>query len=183
MEFISFFFKKNQPNFWNKPRRSFKNKIMNALILFALLLGPTPLLFAEEALFTWDPSPDPDIIGYKLYYGTASGQYEESVDIGNTTSHLLSVVKPGTHYFAVTAYKPGPIESGFSNEVSKEMSGDDSFGGGGGGCALRLPLHGERTPLDAAEMLVLIVAIFFLAVKRVFPPLSLRRQRPLHRSD
>lgn len=181
MEFVSFFFKKNKPNFRNKHRRSVKNRIMKVFIMLMILLGWTPLLFAEEALLTWDPSPDADIIGYKLYYGTASGQYPESIDVGDTTSYTISVTTPGTHYFAVTAYKLGPHESGFSNEVSKEMSGAASAspsgdGGGGGGCALRLPLHVERSPLDAAEMLALIAVIFLLAIKRIFHPPSSRIQ-------
>lgn len=175
MEFIPFFFKKNQPNFWNKYRQSFKNKVMTALIVLTLLLGSAPLLFAEDALLAWDPSPDADVVGYELYYGTASGQYTESVDVGNTTSHTLSVATSGTHYFAVTAYKAGHHESGFSNEVSKEMSEASSAspsggGGGGGGCALRLPVQGKGNPLEAAELTALIMAIFFLAVKRVFGP-------------
>ncbi|MFY9269590.1 MAG: fibronectin type III domain-containing protein, partial [Candidatus Manganitrophaceae bacterium] len=128
---------------------------------------------AEDALLAWDPSPDVDVVGYELYYGTGSGQYSESVDVGNTTSYTLSVVTPGTHYFAVTAYKAGHHESSFSNEVSKEMSeaspaSPSGGGGGGGGCALRLPLQGGGRPLEAAEMLALIVAIFFLTVKRIF---------------
>lgn len=168
MEFVPFFFKKNKPNFWNKHRRSFKTKMMKFLVVLIILLGPAPLLFAEEALLIWDPSPDADVVGYELYYGTGPGQYADSIDVGNATSYTLSVTTPGTHYFAVTAYKLGHHESGFSNEVSKEMSDGDSSGGGGGGCALRLPLHGEGSPLNAAEMLALIAAIFFLTVKRFF---------------
>jgi hypothetical protein len=172
MEFVPFFFKKNKPNFWNKHRRSFKTKMMKFLVVLILLLGPAPLLFAEEALLIWDPSPDADIVGYKLYHGTGSGQYGDSIDVGNVTRYTLSVTTPGIRYFAVTAYKLGDQESGFSNEVSKEMSGPASAspsgeGGGGGGCALRLPSHGERNPLDAAEILALIAVIFLLAVKRI----------------
>ncbi len=173
MEFVPFFFKKNKPNFWNKHRRSFKTKMMKFLVVLIILLGPAPLLFAEEALLIWDPSPDADVVGYELYYGTGPGQYADSIDVGNATSYTLSVTTLGTHYFAVTAYKLGHHESGFSNEVSKEMSGAASAspsgdGGGGGGCALRLPLHGEGSPLDAAEMLALIAVIFLLAAKRIF---------------
>ncbi len=80
MEFIPFFFKKNQSNFWNKHYQSYKNKIMNGLIVFIILFGSTPLLFADDAILSWDPSPDTDIVGYKLYYGTDSGQYTESIE-------------------------------------------------------------------------------------------------------
>lgn len=179
MEFIPFFFKKNQPNFWNKHRQSFKTKMMKILVVLMILLGPAPLLFAEKALLTWDPSLDPDVVGYKIYHGTASGQYDfdSAIDVGNSTSYTVSMVEPGVRYFAVTAYKAFDNESAFSNEVSKEISGGDSSGGGGGGCALRLPIQREGSPLDAAEMLALIAAIFFLAAKRIFrlfPPFRVR---------
>lgn len=180
MEFIPFFFKKNQSNFWNKHYQSYKNKIMNGLIVSIILFGSAPLLFADDAILSWDPSPDADIIGYKLYYGTDSGQYTESIDVGNTTSYTLSVVTPGMYYFAVTAYELDQHESSFSNEASKEMNGSPSAspsgdGGGGGGCALRLPGHGEGRPLDSAEMLAIAAIIFFLAAKKFFRSFSISR--------
>jgi hypothetical protein len=206
MEFIPFFFKNNQSNFWHKHRPFSKNKSMKFFIVLMILVGPTSLLWAEEAHLTWNPSPDADVVGYKIYYGTESGQYSESIDVGNTSSHTLSVSTPGLHYFAVTAYKVGHYESGFSNEVSKEMTGapsssdgggsvnvtssldgggsanvtssSDGKGAGGGGCVLRLPLQREASPLDAAEMPALIAVILFLAVEKILHPLlPLRIQR------
>ena len=55
--------------------------------------------------------------GYKVYYGTASGKYNHSVDVGNVTQTTLHVSKK-KYCIALTAYDAYGNESGFSNEVS-----------------------------------------------------------------
>lgn len=73
------------------------------------------------ATFTlaWDPNSEPDLAGYKLYYGTSSGSYQQSINVGNLTQYSLSNLQDGvTYYFAVTAYDTEGNESGYSNEVS-----------------------------------------------------------------
>jgi hypothetical protein len=67
----------------------------------------------------WDPVNDADVAGYKLYLGTASRNYNETIDLGNTTQSLISGLIPGqTYYLSVTAYDRSNSESGFSNEVA-----------------------------------------------------------------
>ena len=66
----------------------------------------------------WDPNSEADVAGYKLYYGTASGTYTETVDVGNTTTATAANLIPGTTYFfAVTAYNLEGLESLTSNEI------------------------------------------------------------------
>jgi len=72
--------------------------------------GPVPLV--------WDASTEPGVMGYKLYYGTASRAYTEVIDAGNTTETTLPNLTPGeTYYCAVTAYDWLGIESDFSVET------------------------------------------------------------------
>jgi hypothetical protein len=72
-----------------------------------------------QASLAWDPSPDSTVAGYKLHYGTESGNYTESVDVGNTTSYTLDSLQPNTeYYFAATAYNDEGAESDYSNEIS-----------------------------------------------------------------
>jgi hypothetical protein len=60
-----------------------------------------------------------DLAGYNVYYGTASGNYSQSIDAGNTTTYTVANLAGGlTYYFAVTAYDNSGNESEFSNEVS-----------------------------------------------------------------
>ena len=67
----------------------------------------------------WDSNTDPDVVGYKIYYGTASGTYDHSIDVGNETAYTLTGLTQGQTYFIVTtAYDTSGNESDYSNEVS-----------------------------------------------------------------
>jgi fibronectin type 3 domain-containing protein len=67
----------------------------------------------------WDANPEPDIAGYKLYWGQTSRQYEQSVDVGRATTGTASPLNAGTtYYFAVTAHNTAGLESDPSNEVT-----------------------------------------------------------------
>jgi hypothetical protein len=68
------------------------------------------------------------LAGYKIYYGTASGNYTGSINVvgKNSTSMpaatLVSAVPaPGTYYIAVTAYDSSGIESDYSNEITVNL--------------------------------------------------------------
>jgi hypothetical protein len=73
-----------------------------------------------------DGSPATDVAGYKIYYGTTSGTYTASIDVGNATSIPLAtlaaaVPAAGIYYIAVTAYDTAGNESVYSNEISKNL--------------------------------------------------------------
>jgi hypothetical protein len=74
---------------------------------------------AETVTLAWDPNSETDLAGYRLYYGTTSRSYQNTIDVGNATSTPVSDLQKGaTYYFAVTAYNDSGIESDYSNEVS-----------------------------------------------------------------
>ncbi len=75
--------------------------------------------FSAQVMLAWDPNIEPDLAGYKMYYGTSSGNYPNIVDVGKYTNCTVSDLEEGkTYYFATTAYDTYGYESGFSNEVS-----------------------------------------------------------------
>ena len=59
-----------------------------------------------------------DLAGYKIHYGTSSGNYtvQIPVDLG-TTFLMVNNLTPDTYYFAATAINSSNIESRFSGEA------------------------------------------------------------------
>lgn len=85
-------------------------------IIFTLIL--VPRCFAAQITVAWDQNFGTEIAGYKMYYGTSSGDYEYSVDVGNTTNCSISGLTEGsTYYLAATAYNTNNVESNFSEEL------------------------------------------------------------------
>lgn len=102
-------------------------KIISFVLFF---LAYSTIAFAGDAILSWDPNDwntDPDLAGYKVYYGTASGNYTNNVDIGLInpdsvpTYTVNNLTEGNTYYFTVTAYDTSGNESGFSNEVFKSI--------------------------------------------------------------
>lgn len=67
---------------------------------------------------TWDASPEPGVVHYKIYYGTGSYNYTQTLMVGTVTSATIEGLTEGvTYYFAVTALSEFGEESDFSNEA------------------------------------------------------------------
>jgi len=64
----------------------------------------------------WNPNPESDIAGYKVYYGRVSGDYTQLATVTNPTARI-GVRSSKTTYFAVTAYNTAGVESELSQEV------------------------------------------------------------------
>ena len=86
-------------------------------LLTILLTGITPA-HGGTLTVAWDPSPDPTVMGYRVYVGTASGAYTEIYDVGNVTTFSYNAAEGTTYYFTVAAYAPGPVVGPRSSEVS-----------------------------------------------------------------
>lgn len=113
-----------------------RTKLILIILLSLLLLSLShPTAWADNATLSWIPptthvdgTPLTDLVGYKVYYGTASGTYTQVVDAGLTatpstpTYTVINLVTGNTYYFAVTAYNTSGNESSYSNEVSKSFS-------------------------------------------------------------
>ena len=95
------------------------------LLVFGLFLTRLSTgLFAQSVTLAWDPNLAPGIVGYRLYSGTSSGVYTQSIEVGNVSSAALSALQVGrSYFFAVTDYNSVGQESAFSNEVSYLVPG------------------------------------------------------------
>ena len=77
---------------------------------------------AAQVTLAWDRNAESNVEGYKVYYGTASRDYDWFIDVGDVTSITITDLADGfTYYFAATAYDTAtpPLESTYSDEVSK----------------------------------------------------------------
>jgi hypothetical protein len=57
-----------------------------AAVVILLLLAWSGAAAAGQATLRWDANTEPELAGYKLYYGTAPGAYGTPVSVGNVTS-------------------------------------------------------------------------------------------------
>ena len=71
----------------------------------------------------WDRVNDGSVVGYRVYYGTASRAYTQSVDALTQTSAVIRGLQDGgLYYFAAVAYNQARQESPYSDEVSWPIS-------------------------------------------------------------
>lgn len=98
---------------------------VTAFVITCGLYGPC---MAMSVFLQWDPNPEPDLVGYKVYYmadtttlpfsGTGAVEGTSPIDLHNQTFATISGLDPAHSYsFAVTAYNSAGVESSYSNIV------------------------------------------------------------------
>ncbi len=116
----------------NRQEGSSRKSHLSALIMVFLLalvalvscrapgvLSPTDGSDGKSVTLEWDANNEPDLAGYKIYYGTSSGSYEYCLDVGRQTSCTLTGLEPGqTYYITVTAYNSQGNESEYAPEIT-----------------------------------------------------------------
>lgn len=77
----------------------------------------------SKTFVRWSPSTEPDVVGYRVYYGSEAGKYTNNVTVGNTNRTVLKGMMVGqTYYFMVTALNSKGVESLPSKEVSQKVT-------------------------------------------------------------
>jgi hypothetical protein len=123
---------------WNRCRQFFLLLFVLFSLIFVLTLDTA---HAAQVTLAWNRNAEENVVGYNVYYGTSSGNYDWVLDVGNVTSITVTDLPEGfTYYFAVTAYDDSnpSLESTHSNEVSKNTCSysisptNVSFGASGG---------------------------------------------------
>ena len=74
-----------------------------------------------SVLLAWNPDTSTNIIGYNIYYGSASGIYNNIDFVAGSTATNLTVInldEGTTYYFAATSVNSIGDESPFSNETT-----------------------------------------------------------------
>jgi hypothetical protein len=87
-------------------------------MLIVFMMQFTQLAYAYGVSINWNRNSESDIAGYKVYYGTATHNYQNMLDVGPFTTAVIDGLNGGvTYYFAVTAYDTSGNESVNSQEV------------------------------------------------------------------
>ncbi|MFQ5899950.1 MAG: PKD domain-containing protein [Thermodesulfobacteriota bacterium] len=97
---------------------SITKKAVFLFLLILALLMPSSFAGAADVTLSWLPNSEPDIGGYRLYYGNSSWNYTTVLDVGNITNYTITSMGPADYYFALTAYDIYGNESDFSVEVT-----------------------------------------------------------------
>jgi hypothetical protein len=87
-----------------------------------LLATPLPLWSSQQAMLAWNPSSHAGVVGYRIYYGPASGIYTHVVSVGNVTNAVVSgLAEAARYYFTATAVDALGLESSPSNEMTYDV--------------------------------------------------------------
>lgn len=98
-------------------KEKFRRRSLKMLLAIGGLLPS--MIWASSVILSWNPNTEPDLNGYKVYYGTQSGIYTQTINVGNVTQRTITDLQAGeTYYFSVTAYDNFNNESDYSIEVS-----------------------------------------------------------------
>src|SRR6476660_6758041 len=103
------------------------SRVSPYLLIILVSLVPTTLLHAttptatptpatRTVKFAWKASSSDEVVGYKIYWGTGTYNYQNVRDVGNTLTTSLTLQKTTKYYVAVSGYTMS-TNSPFSNEV------------------------------------------------------------------
>ncbi|NOS79567.1 MAG: hypothetical protein HOP35_16675 [Nitrospira sp.] len=80
---------------------------------------PPPTTGTAAVTLSWNRNTEPDLSFYRVYYGTSSRNYSNSMGVGTTTSSTISNLTSGTiYYFAITAVDTSGNQSPYSQEIA-----------------------------------------------------------------
>jgi hypothetical protein len=86
------------------------------LLILALQIQ---ILRAGSLTLAWDPSPDPSVVEYSIFYGASGSSSLSRLDVGTSTSGTLTGLNIGTTYsIYVVAIDNLGLESGPSNTLN-----------------------------------------------------------------
>ena len=90
---------------------------LTAVATFALC---APQLFAAQTVsLAWDPNTEPDLGGYRLYYGITNQLVTNTLNISASSTNVTvpGLIEGQTYFFFLTATNTSGLESDPSNQV------------------------------------------------------------------
>src|SRR6187402_1498539 len=88
------------------------------------VLACSAVAAAQSATLAWNANTEGTLAGYRVQYGTVSGNPSTTVDVGRVTSWAIRGLQAGTtYYFRVVAYNTSGQASAPSAQVSYTVPG------------------------------------------------------------
>lgn len=103
-----------------------KSPFARRYVLALVALSPLLIFSASQAAdvpappvnLVWNPNPESNIAGYKVHFGSSSGNYSQVIDVpGQNFAALPQLILGNTYYLAVSAYNTDGQESPKSTEL------------------------------------------------------------------
>ena len=81
------------------------------------------LEFVGDLCVKHEPLKPEELAGFRIYYGTAAGDYQKQIDINDRlqTNYVLKVPPAGDYYFVMTAIDTDGRESRYSEAVHRKF--------------------------------------------------------------
>jgi hypothetical protein len=96
--------------------------MINRLILGCILAHARAL--ALSVTLAWNPNPEQDVAGYRVYYGTPAGNFGSILDVGKVTGASIQGLDSSKSYgFRLTCYNSAGLESDPSRAVFYNPTG------------------------------------------------------------
>jgi hypothetical protein len=90
-----------------------------------------PAASSNAVTLNWAPptentngTPLTNLTGYNIHYGTASGDYTQTISVSNAgiATYVVDNLTPGTYYFSVGAVNSQGTESPLSSQVTATVN-------------------------------------------------------------
>lgn len=86
-------------------------------------IGGEIALATQTVTVVWNANSEPDVVGYRLLYGTQSGVYTNQIDVPEPMAVVADLSAGETYYFAAVAYNVAGLTSLPSTEISYTPGG------------------------------------------------------------
>ena len=101
--------------------------LVPAAVVVCLLVWSVSRVPTVSVKLAWDPSPYPQVSGYKIYFSRTNWEQATVIDVGNRTEYTVTGLEAGVTYrFAATAYSSTGEESALSHEVVYPPAGSST---------------------------------------------------------
>ncbi len=111
--------------------KKIRNEITALIVIGFFLFFGAPPVFGASLNLAWNANTETDLAGYRIYYGTSSGNYTSVKEPGKVTSYVLSNLNEGTRYYiTMSAFDTSLNESQKSVEITSVAPGSEKCADG-----------------------------------------------------